>query len=48
MPIIGGSIVAVSDTHSATSDEWYAILTDEVVPRLDLGTRLFRRTASFS
>lgn len=38
----------IQSPHSATSDEWYAILTDEVVPRLDLGTRLFRRTASFS
>lgn len=30
----------VESPSSTTSDEWYAILTDEVVPRLDLGRRL--------
>lgn len=38
----------VEAPSSITSDEWYAILTEEVVPRLDLGRRLrFRKTSSF-
>ena len=34
----------VESPNSATIDEWYAILTDEVVPRLNFGRRLrFRK-----
>lgn len=38
----------IESPHSATSEEWYALLTDEVVPRLDLGRRLFGRAVSFN
>lgn len=38
----------VDSPTSMTSDEWYALLTDEVVPTLDLGRRIRCRQAAYS
>lgn len=38
----------VESPESMSTDEWYALLTDEVAPVLDVGPRIRCRTAAYS
>ena len=40
--------IRVESPESTTMDEWYALLTDQVVPNLDLGNRVRNRTPNYS